>query len=114
MAEVTRQLIWAFVAIPLVFILFIFLSVVIFVPVGGGVLHLLHAYSPSGNVEGARCVFVSYLISATAISVLMVFLRYPAPWLWIATISSLICVRSWLLVCTFGEAGAEFRHQALF
>lgn len=111
--QVFQHVIWAMVALPLIFILFIFLAALIFLPVGGGFIHLLYAYSPSGSLEGARLVFVGFVVAASLSSILFVLMRYPLPWQWIGGIASFACIRTWLMVCSYEGTGREFRHQAL-
>lgn len=112
--QIFRRVLWAVISLPLIFILFISLITLIFFPIGGGVLHLLYAYAPGGNLQSARLVFIVYAVVASLLSIMLVLMRYPLPWWWIGGIASFVCIRTWLLVCTYEGAGRAFRHQALF
>jgi hypothetical protein len=103
---------WGILGIPVAFVMYV-VSVALMFPVGGGIAHIMFAYSDGGNLGGARVVFVGHCIAAILVTGFLRWTRYPMPWYWVAFVVSLIGLWLWLPAPMSSSASDEFRRQGL-
>lgn len=107
-----RRIAWGIAGIPVAFALFAILITIMF-PVGGGIWHLMFAYTHEGNLIGARFVFVGYILATVFITGFLRWTRYPLPWQGRAAVAGAVALCAWLPVLLSERAGLAFRAQGL-
>lgn len=96
------RIIWGIFGIPVAFLLFVLLIVLMF-PVGGGVAHMMFAYSPGGNLAGARAVFIGFLLATALTTGFLRLTRYPIPRYGTAILVSAISLWLWLPITVLSD-----------
>ena len=109
--QIGLRIVWGILGIPVALFLFALLITLMF-PFGGGIAHIMFAYSPGGNIIGARYVFVGFLLATALVTYFLRLTRYPLPWYGTAVLVSAIALWLWQPVIS-SDASNAFRLQAL-
>jgi hypothetical protein len=107
-----KQIIWVALAIVILFVGLRVASFLMF-PIGGGEYHAIFAYTPDGRVRVALITFATYLASLIAITVLLVWRRYPIPWWMIGAAASVVGLWAWWGIVSWGRQSPSFHATVL-
>jgi hypothetical protein len=99
--------------VPLAALLFVILLTLVMFPIGGGIAHLMFAYSPGGNLGGARVVFAGFLLVTVVVTAVLRLLRYPLPWYGTAGVVAAVALWLWSRPVLSAGAGDAFQLQGL-
>ena len=105
------RLAWGVLAVPACLVLFALLLALMF-PFGGGIAHLMFAYSPGGSLGGARIAFVGHALATMFITGFLRWTHYPAPWYARAGLASVIALWIWAPWAYSEAVSPAFRVQA--
>jgi hypothetical protein len=107
-----RRIAWGIAGIPVTFALFALLITIMF-PIGGGIWHVMFAYTQEGDLVGARFVFAGYILATVFITGFLCWTRYPLPWQKRAVVAGAVALCAWLPVLLPDRAGPVFVAQGL-